>query len=231
MREFPARDSYKEKYTMLPEGQIGPQTKQDGSPSVLRQAKDGSLVVRDDAGRYTESALRGNLYTLFSGELTGAAAFNKESAAGTIKLICGIFNPTGSGVSAVIVDAVLSIVEGTKMSGPFVYGYQQCPAITSATTGTVRALNVGNSAASKMVAQNNVAVVRQDGATTTFNIARLLGGSANKESALTASVPEQRDRPEGSIVVPPGTVFGINTWAAGTESKFMGSLTWEEIAG
>jgi hypothetical protein len=211
---------------------VGPQlNKQDGTIGPLRGARDGAIVVRDAAARYAETSLRGNVYSLYSTELTAAAAFNKESAAGTAKLICGLFNPTNSGTNAVVLDFILSIVEGTKMSGPFVYSFQQCPNITSAATGTIRPALIGNNTPSKMVAQNNVAVARQDGATTNLSVLRLACGSANNATALTAAVPEQRDRPEGQIVVPPGTIFGVSEWATGEASKYVATLTWEELVG
>jgi hypothetical protein len=216
---------------MILEGQVGPQSRTDGATIPTRSARDGTLVLREGAGRYSESSLRGNIYTLFSGEVSGATALNKESAAGTIKLICGIYNPAGSNTYAVVLDFIASVIEGTKMSGPFVYSYQQCPAVTSTATGTIQSCNINPKANTRMIAQNNVVIVRQDAAATTFTSLRMVGGSANKESALSASVPEQRDRPEGSIVIPPGTIFGINEWAAGTESKYIASLTWEEIGG
>jgi hypothetical protein len=216
------------------ESTVGPQlNRQDGVQIPFRGARDGSVVVRDGAARYAETTLRGNVFSLFSGQITAAEPFNKEQAAGTAKLACGIHNPTNSGVNAVITDFVLSYVEGTKLSGPFVYSVQQCPAVKSAASGTIRPQLLGNTTQSKMIAQNNATIERQDGATTALTILRLTGGSGNSQgaSALAATTPEQRDRPEGEIVIPPGTLFGVSQFFTGEACKYVASVTWEEIPG
>jgi hypothetical protein len=216
---------------MVNEGRTGVQALADGTQAAQRLGKDGAICATDAHARYYETAYRGNVYTLNSGEIELASAFATGSAAGTAKLLCGIFNPTGSGKNAVILNAVIATTVAKKTGAPFFYNFLQVAAITSTTTGTILSTNLTSQTTSNSVlkAQNNVVVAAAAGTPSFTNLGIVGGmGKLETEALNTATGNNIFDAVEGKIVVPPGVAFGITCKAAGEEHKVNAQLYWEE---
>lgn len=211
------------------EGQVGVQNNLDSAALVAaRMGRQGDQIVSELHGRYYEQALRGNLFISDSDAVTLAAANATKGAAGTIKLINGFVNPYGSGKNAVILLAKSGSVSGTP-AGPLFYNMQQLPAgvsLTNAPTGTIRNALLGGPA-SAMTSETGVVLTRSDAATTAFSQLALHGGPA--AIAAGAGSYSVIDEVAGSIIVPPGFVFGLACVGAGTSHVVQSTLVWEEV--
>lgn len=97
---------------------VGPQVAQDSALIGARAGKAGDAIVSELHGRFYEQAYRGNLYS--SGMTTTSianATFTTADAnsatlgtAATATPIVGIWNPTTSGVNAVILQANIQLI-------------------------------------------------------------------------------------------------------------------------
>ena len=210
----------------------GQQNNPDSSVIVQRGGKQGDGIVSELHGKYYEQAYRGNLFILDSGAITLASTYTTASAAGTAKLICGIFNPTGSGKNVVVLGAMTCLISGTS-TGEFVYNAQTFPAGVSVTVtasgGTIRSSVINTIAvgsASVCTPQNAVVITRSDAATTALTQIGTCGGTA--AIAAGAGIYSVYDDVAGKIIIPPGTVFGISQIGAGTGAAY-GTLYWEEV--
>lgn len=202
---------------------VGPQTAATGSDVDARASYTGAIVTTPAHGRFAEAARRGKIMLIDSDSITLAAAFASKGAGGTIKFINGFYNPANSGVNCEILRSRVATVSGTP-GGPFFYNFLGA-ASTATPTGTVRnaLLGGGSSAVQALV---NVAVAI-GGATTAFSQLAVLGGPA--AIAAGAGIYDAIDEPDGSIIVPPGTCFGITCLAAGTTHIVQSTLMWEEV--
>lgn len=183
-------------------------------------------------GRYYTQAYNGMLFFIDSDAVTLAAANTTKTAAGTIKLINGFFNPFGSGVNAEIVCAISTWTSGTP-TGSLVYNAQTLPAggsLTNAATGTIRSsiLNtINTNQGTQMLAETGVIIARSDAATTNFTQIGVHGGPA--AVAAGAGLYTVIDEVAGRIIVPPGTIFGLAQIGAST-AVVQTTIFWGESA-
>lgn len=207
---------------------VGPATTADGSIVQSRADKTGAQVVQDAHGRYQEATVRGRVFSLSNVAFTIVAGNASAGALGTIALINGFFNPIGSGVNAVVLVHRGQTTSGVP-GGPLVYNYYCGLNITSAATGTIRNGILSNSTAgSAMVPQANVIIAATPAATPAALVYGLAGGPA--AIAAGAGLYSFVDEVAGSIVVPPGCVFGVAATATGTAQVVSDQLVWEEVA-
>lgn len=212
---------------MLIELAVGPLTNSaDSTRTVARGGKQGDAIVSELHGKYYEQTARGNVFSLDSPSITLASTTVSASAMGTAKFICGFYNPTDSGVNAVILSSLLGTVSVTTGGGPFLYNYLTGLTITSAATGTVRRRFISGSAASKMTPQNFVALVASGAPTTALIELAVMGGNLGSAVGIGTT---QTDDVAGSIIVPPGAIFGLMSTGAGSSHVVTTSLVWEEV--
>lgn len=161
--------------------------------------------------------------------------FNTKGAAGTIKLLNGIFNPFGSGVNAEILTVASCWTSGTP-AGPLLYNAQSLPAgvsLTNVPTGTIRSgmLNTIAGATTDpfgITAEVGVVITRSDSATTAFAQIGAHGGPA--AIAVAAGMYSTIDEIAGRIVIPPGTVFGLTVSGQGTSQVIQSSIWYAVVA-
>jgi hypothetical protein len=199
----------------------------------------GSVLFSELLPRYSAMSKFDAVFFIDSDSVTLAAANATKSAAGTIKLINGFYNPLGSGFDCHIISANVSTVSGTP-AGPYFFNAQTLGAVslTNAATGKIWAgpLNTINQGQTTFVLPNNqtifaevnVALVRSDAATTAFSQVWTLGGPA----AIAAGAGEYDCDKEiaGRIIVPPGCVFGITATGAGTTHIVQSTLAVGVVA-
>src|SRR5690348_18404570 len=92
-------------------GQTGPQSLSDGTTgNAIRQGKSAELIVDNLHGHFYESNYR---TVVFSGGMGLTSISNATFTTGTLTASCtpvsGVWNPAGSAVNLVIVQAVLGI--------------------------------------------------------------------------------------------------------------------------
>jgi hypothetical protein len=212
---------------MLIELAVGPLVNSgDSTRTIARGGKQGDAIVSELHGKYYEQAVRANTFSLDSDTITLASTTVTKSAMGTAKFINGFYNPTDSGVNAVILSAVLGTVSVTTGGGPFFYNVLTGLTITSASTGTIRRRLVSGAAASKMTPQVFVALVASGAPTTALVQLAVMGGNMGAAVAIGTT---QTDDVAGSIIVPPGAIFGLMSAGAGSSHVIQTTLTWEEV--
>lgn len=203
----------------------------DSVPSVQMCDREGNTKVTFAHGLYTEPARRGRLFSLQNLNYTLTAENVSGSNVGTAQPITGFYNPTGSGVNAVIVNHREWTTSGTP-GGPFIFNFLCGQNWTSVSSGTIvnDYFSSSNPNGSAMIPQANQNLNTTPAVTTAMNAFVPAGGPTTK--AVTASSGEagHSENDQGQIVVPPGCAFGVFATAAGTSHVVNASLTWEEVA-
>lgn len=186
----------------------------------------GAQRVQGAHGAYTDLAARQRVFALTSGAITLDSANATGSALGTITFINGLWNPTGSGKLVAILRARVATVSGTP-GGPFFYDYYPGLTVTAAATGAIRSTYLGSGAASTCTPLVDVAVTHSGNSTAATLQLGTVGGPA--AIAAGAGNYDFADEVAGSIIIPPGCIFGITAKAAGTTHIVHSTLVWEEI--
>ncbi len=207
-----------------------PQLKPDGTSGPQISDREGNTKVALGHAEYTESARRGKLYTLASTALTVTAAHVSAGAVGTLKPILGFYNPLGSGVNAVLINARAFHTSGTT-GGPLMWNFLCGQNWTPAAGGSIFNDLLSNVTpnGSFMVAQNNVIALSNSVITTAFNVLAPFGGPDNTALSSGGEAGHYEDL-KGQIVVPPGCEIALTATATGTSDVVSASMSWEEIA-
>lgn len=202
---------------------VGPRPVADGGVVAGRAAKDGSFVAQDGHGRYTETAYRGNVFSL---SVAAAAAINAYTgaAAGTPQI--ALWNPANSGKIAALLSASFANVVAASAAGTVAWQlfFGQTAAITQATVTAPFNHSTLNAAGSAMKGFTNVALT----SSTALTNAMLLGYYYWATAAGAFNSPTNIDL-GGLILVPPGCMAALGGSAALTSATWIGNLIWEEI--
>lgn len=228
-----------EQITAIIQGKVGPQAGADGAQFNLRQTKDASLVVSDLHGKYAEQALRGNL---FSGGMTLTSISNVTFTSGTLGATCtpiaGVWNPSGSSVNLVVLQAALGITVTAATNtgtGPFVW---------ASSIGNI-AISTGNAPYNRKTMVNtgsqakDMSGVALTGLTNNLVVkygSSLNGGSAANFSFVGTAVGQvttpggsNLEMIEGAFIVPPGGVLALLGTTTGVAHSAVAGLLWEEV--
>lgn len=225
---------------MIIQGQVGPASYVDGNQpgAGFRQGRQGEMTVSELHGRFYEQAARGNL---FSGGMAltaiNAVTFTAATLGPTATPIAGLWNPTTSGVNAVILQATLSLIQTALIvTGP-------APFVWAVSTGNP----VGSTGAApwnrKTLAQSgsvmkNLAGVALTGLTANLAIvhASALGGGANYNISSTGTgagfVPFHSasiENFDGALIIPPGGVLALLATTTPVAHSAASALLWEEV--
>ena len=207
---------------MQVEGKTGIQANADGSFVQPRLLKDASLGTSDTHARFYEGAYRSKLW--FATSAVGGVA-SQAAAALAASCAFALRNPTGSGVNAILYQAMVGYISGTMAVGTYVWAsYAQGAAALGGTAITPVNAQLGSAATAQCTAGTGASFVA--GSPT------LLRGSALSQGAYAAgaaSLVPQVENLDGQILVPPGqalVLFLIG--ATGTSEKLIYSLMWEE---
>jgi hypothetical protein len=205
---------------MLAEAKVGVQANGAGTQTIHRSAKDGSLVVSNGRGFYTEAASQGN-FMIATNAVAGVAPGTALSTTPPM----AIWNPPSSGRNLAILKTNVTFVSGTLGAGSIVYA-TVLTQTTVPTTGT------------EIVPQCSLLGFPR-GVGRAFTGSTLIIAPAILKPAYTlgafvgtTAVPAtmEVDETGGEIIVTPGTVFVMQgVAAAGTSPLVMFGVCWEEI--
>lgn len=214
--------------SVLPTG--GPQARADGTAGAQLADREGNTKATLGHAEYTESARRGRLFSLAANAYTIVAANATTGAIGTFKPIVGFYNPTGSGVNAVIVNHKEFHTSGTP-GGPLIWNFFCGVNWSSAVGGTIYNNLLSNLTpnGSQMIAQNNTAVTTNPAITTAMNAFGVAAGPAAVAVATGTGETGTNNDDKGQIVVPPGCLLALASTATGTSDVVSASVTWEEV--
>ena len=222
-------------------GQVGPQTLSDGTTgTALRQGKSAEVIVDNLHGHYYESNYR---TVVFSGGMGLTSINNATFTTGTLTASCtpiaGVWNPAGSAVNLVIIQAVLGITVTAATAtggGPFVWAMST--GNSAITTGNQplnrKLLSLGGSQARDM---SNVALT---GLTNNLVVrfgSALSGGLIKSISSVETAVGQNIGMSavplelfDGSLIVPPGGVLALLATTTPVAHSAVSSIVWEEVA-
>jgi len=213
---------------------VGKLTQATGS-NPLTSTPTGALRVADDgAGKYYQSALDGDIYTLdHSLTTTAIAAGHLLGAAAAANVQFIVWNPIGSGVNLSLLRLAINITSGTTpVSGVFHAVGSVAPTIATGTLATSAKISSHNASVASYDGKAGYYTHTSGGASTGAAAARILHQVGLNYSAGTfADVAGTMisDNIDGMIVLPPNT-FYVPQWAAAGTSMLVGySLTWKEV--
>jgi len=219
-------------------GQVGPSVLSDGVESQpIRQGRTGEQVIQQLHGRYFEQVLRGNLYSIGCVPTALSAATIALTASG--QPIVGIWNPSSSGVNAVILQAALTdfINNVTSVAlGGFVWASSlNNPALTAGLSPFNRRTLANAGSAVKAFSLSTASLLT--GLTTTplvvFEPAEFNTASGLLTTTVAAATPTPSvsgvQTFDGSLIVPPGGVLGLFNTVSVTTHTVAARLLWEEV--
>lgn len=208
-----------------------PQNRADGTASGAISDREGNQKVALGHAEYTESTRRGKLFTLAANAYTIIAANVSAGSVGSWKPVVGFYNPIGSGVNAVLVNAKEYHTSGTP-GGPLLWNFFCGQNWSSTVSGSIFNDLLSNNTpnGSAMIAQNNTAVGTTPAISSTLNVLGVLSGPpALAVTAGTGEAGADHDL-KGQIVVPPGCLIGLAATATGTTDIVSASISWEEVS-
>jgi hypothetical protein len=220
-------------------GRVGPDTLQDGAEAKVRQGKNAEQIVQELHGRFYEQNYRG---ALFSGGM-GLTAINNvtytsATLGATVTPIVGVYNPLGSPVNLVILQAVLGVtVTAATATGPGAFVWAAGITTVAVTTGGApfnrKTLQAAGSAAKDMT---NVAPTGLSPNLVVRGASALTGGNLKSISSVETAVGQNigvagytTENIDGGLIVPPGGVLALLATATPVAHSAASMLLWEEV--
>jgi len=213
---------------------VGAQNQADGSQLVVARAgRQGDQIVSELHGRFYEQAYRGNVYSSGLAALTALSA-NTITLTATTTPILGIYNPLGSGVNAVVLQAALAAgINNTSSTGPGIFVWASSTGNTGLSTGSVPAPRFLGGAAAKCKGLAGVALT---GLTSNLVVAHS-ADFATPTIITTATLPATVQTPsvmnieniDGAFIIPPGGILALLNTVSTTTTSVHGRLMWEEV--
>lgn len=214
---------------------VGLQNQADGAQLVIARAgRQGDQIVSELHGRFYEQAYRGNLFSNGVTALTALTA-NTITLTATTTPILGIYNPLGSGVNAVILQATLaSGINNAATTGPGAFIWAASTGNTAISTGSAPVNHLTLAASGSKC--KGMAFVALTGLTTNlvaleaadFPTPTIITTAAVATSIQTPTVVSTQNI-DGSFVVPPGGVLALLNTVSTTTVSVTGRLMWEEV--
>lgn len=202
---------------------VGPTFGGDGTTPFVRANRTGAMATVDVGGRYSESVLRGNVYTAAVPPGTGVAP---GTALGTTAAFV-VWNPSGSGVTIRMLHCSSGYISGTLGGGCIVHCLNTTNSATAPTGGTaVTPTNCFAGSASKSIAKvsfGSTLVATPISAAVHLNLTALVG------TTDTGNYTAMEDL-QGRYLLQPGNGWSLQGVAgAGTTPLMVFSAVWEEV--
>lgn len=202
-----------------------------GTYTGLRGDHSGALVVQQAGrGTYGEAVLKGNVYSGSAEGMTLAAGNLVGAAAGANTNTC-LFNPSGSGVYAVLLRVSISFDSGTFAAGGFYHGRLPAHSVATSLAAAVAPTNMlfgsGNAAACRFTDSDSGAALT--GGTAPVPVYPMFGTTATVIANASPKIGEIVQEIDGAIVIPPGEGYIPLGAGAGTSVVFNFGYVWEEI--
>lgn len=215
------------------QGNVGAQNNGDGAFAIARLGRQGDLTVSELHGRFYEQAVRGNLFGIGNAALAALSA-NTITLSATTTPIVGVYNPLGSGVNVVMLQAVLNAgLNNTSSTGPGAFVWAASTGNIGITTGVTPVAHLIGGAPSKVKGLTLTALTGL-----TNNLIVLEAADFPSPTVITtATMPATVATPtgagienfDGGLILPPGGVLALlNTVSTVTTSVFA-RLLWEEV--
>lgn len=227
---------------LLQYGQVGPVSPGAGDASQvpLRLDRTGAVVVQELHGRFYEQTNRGNVFATTANAIVNISnvTFTIATLGATGTPIIGVWNPVGSGVNLVVLQAYLTVIMTALQNtgcGGFFWAY----------SGGNIGLTLGTAPTSRKTltafgsqAKGFVTGVAMTGQTTTlvvtdasslnggsgYNIA-LLGTAAGFQPYSSTTV----ENFDGSMAIPPGGMLALLAGTTPVAHSAIGGILWEEV--
>lgn len=197
---------------------VGPTIGGSGTAAPFRADTSGAQVVTDGHGRYTEAALRGNVF--FASNQAGIAL---PAGLTTAAKNMTLYNPLGSGKNLVLLEILmaptvaLAAFPGVVALVGNVSASQAAP--STATAETVRNAYLGGGTGAGIVYNTCTLAATPVYLRSCFHLYWVSTGVVSWGASL-------KDEVAGAIIVPPGIYVSMASTAAGTVQF---SMTWEEV--
>lgn len=220
-------------------GRVGPDTLQDGAEAKFRQGKSAEQIIQQLHGRLYEANYRGALYSGGMGlTAINAATFTTGTLGATCTPVVGVWNPTGSGVNVVVLQAVLSLtMTALQATGGAPFAWASSIGNGAITTGAQPfSRSTGIASGSNVRDMTNVALTGLTNNLVVRHAAALGGGSAEAAAFLATAVGMQTQQApwveqiDGAMFVPPGGVLALLATTTPVAHSASSALLWEEVA-
>lgn len=221
-------------------GQVGPASLGDGvTTQPFRQGRTSELIASELHGRFYETNYRQGLY---SGGMGLTSINNATFTTGTLGATCtpviGVWNPTGSLVNLIVLQAYLGLtMTALQATGGSPFVWATSIGNGAITTGNQplnrKTLALKGSSAFDM---SGVALTGLTNNLVVRNGSTLGGGSASSAAFLATAVAMQTQQVsnveylEGAWIVPPGGVLALLATTTPVAHSAASGLLWEEVA-
>jgi hypothetical protein len=214
---------------MILEGRVGDSTLfADGNVATLRQDRRAALVTTYGHGNCYEAAANKRMFTVATASVGVSVVVGNVAppAAGAATLL-SIYNPTGSGVNAVIHRGMVQTISGTPGVGAFQWCVSWGKRITQVeSTVAVPRCNFVGGARSQCIGFSTQALTS---GLVHVNLRPLGVATFAAVAAATTAGLVATDFVNGEIVIPPDAVLTLAPAATGTTHVVCCSITWEEV--
>lgn len=228
---------------MLVQNQVGPIATTTslgaGIQSPGRAGNMGDAIVSELHGRFYEQNYRGGVYGC--GSLAGTALASTHATAtgltATATPVIGIYNPSGSGYNAVILQAsILTWINNVTSVAPGAFVWVVATGQGAISTG-VTPFNRKTLTASGSVCKGFAGATALTGMVGSVAIFDSIPQFPIASGLLTTTVAAATPTPgvtgvanlDGAFIVPPGGVLAVMNTLAVTTHSFVSSMTWEEV--
>jgi hypothetical protein len=216
------------------QGQVGAPVTSYGVGSLpnLRAGQQADLIVSQLHGKNYETNYRLNMFSFITNGLTQTNAMTTATSAGTAAPIIGLYNPAGSGKNISLMRMTQAYTSGTP-TGPLLWNTFASPSSISAVPFTSNTNVIGatvstvsnNAAGSVARIFNNQTLTGQSVAGAAFRTA----GGPTSAASVAGQIQTFTEDFQGDLIVAPGSMIGLCTYANGTSAVFSIYLTWEEL--
>lgn len=221
------------------QGQTGPQgPNQDGSIAIFRAGKLGEQMTSQLQARFYEQCYRGNMY---SGGMAltsiSNAIWTTATTDATSKGIVGIYNPSSSGVNAVLLQAhVNCVITAATNTGCGGFNWMSATGQSGLTLGSTPLNRLTLAASgSKCKDMSGIALTGLSGASSVRQGSSIsTGSSANFSFVGTAAGQATAnvagfENFDGGLIVPPGGVFFLAANTTPVAHSAVSGLLWVEV--
>lgn len=224
---------------MLITGVVGPTQQKDGVGQGGRQGQTNEWIMQQLHGRYYEQNVRGKVFSdgIATVVAITAATYNIATLGATATPIAGVYNPPGSGVNAVLLNAVLNAIKTALQNtgcGPFFWATSNGQlAITTGNNPLNRSTLNKTGSACKGLA--NVALTGLVGNLVVQGASSLFGGGSCLAAFLETQAGDSgfhmsaKEMLDGDWIIPPGGVIALLAGSAPVAVSVTSMLVWEEV--
>lgn len=205
----------------------------DGANNAILQGKQGELLASELHGKYYTQNYRNNVYYAANAAAGGTVAvYSATSQTGLL-----LWNIAGSGKNLVLIRATAAITTAAGTGTSFGYMYQQNVGSALGTAAPISATTPitatrGPAVLGPLTVGQGASVAQALSAATLTTAPTLFIPAGLSAGTGAITVPNTflglTEYFDGSLIVAPGTLFGISLSVASTNTTNL-SLLWEEV--